>query len=63
MRPRSMQDVPGLSRIQSPFERFKRFASMILAVPKDEAEKEMENAATKKPANGTRRKRNGDRKI
>ncbi len=41
MRPRSMQNVPGLSDIQSPFERFKRFAGMILAVPKEEADKEI----------------------
>jgi len=49
-----MQNVPGLNGIQSPFERFKRFASMILAVPKDEAEKE--NSAKGKKRESRQRK-------
>ena len=47
MRPRSMTEVPGLDGIQDPFGRFKRFASMILAVPKDEADKEGKRAAAR----------------
>jgi hypothetical protein len=59
MRPRSMRNIPGLNDSLSPFERFKRFAGMIVSVPKAEADKEIERAANDKRANGTKRKRNG----
>lgn len=59
MRPRSITDVPGLQGIDNPFERFKRFAGMIVSVPKDEADKEMEGAAREKRADKKKRKGNG----
>jgi hypothetical protein len=62
MRPRSIPSVPGLQDVHSPFERFRRFAGMIVAVPKEEADKEMEGAAGDKRANGTKRKQNDKRK-
>lgn len=41
MRPRAIQGVPGLDPGASPFERFERFARLIIAVPKSEVEKEI----------------------
>ena len=51
MRPRSIQGVPGLDDpALTPFERLKRFAGMIVRVPKAETEKEMEKPNTSKMA-------------
>ena len=38
MRPRAIQGVPGLDPNATPFERFERFARLIVAVPKTELE-------------------------
>jgi len=36
-----MQDVPGLDADASPFERLRKFAGMIISVPRIEADNEM----------------------
>jgi hypothetical protein len=54
MRPRAIQEVPGLDPQLSSFGRFKQFARMILAVPKAEADKE-NNRVVAKVKNGSRR--------
>ena len=48
MRPRAIQDVPGLKADSSPSERFEQFARMIISVPKAEADREMEQSGLKK---------------
>jgi len=61
VRPRSMQNVPGLDPNASPFERFLRLARMIARVPKaeaDEAEKGKEQRNTSRCFRGKDR---GDR--
>jgi hypothetical protein len=45
MRPRSMQDVPGLDPNASPYERFRQFARLIVAVPKTEVEHKTQQLA------------------
>ena len=41
MRPRLIASVPGLSDSSlTPFERFEKFARIIVSVPKEEADKE-----------------------
>ncbi len=62
MRPRAIQGVPGLNPKLDSFGRFRKFARMVLAVPKEEADKEMEGVAGEKRANRTKRKQNGERK-
>jgi len=57
MRPRAIQDVPGLNPQASPFERFKQFARMIAAVPKSETENVMKRSGSAKNGAGrTKRK-------
>jgi hypothetical protein len=46
MRPRAIQDVPGLDPKASPFERFRQFAATIARIPKAEADKEIEKPST-----------------
>jgi hypothetical protein len=42
VRPRAIQSVPGLDPHGSPFERFKQFARLIVRIPKDEADENIE---------------------
>jgi hypothetical protein len=57
MRPRSIQSVRGLDPNGTPFERFRRFAEMIIAVPKTESENEIEKSGSAKNGAGlTKRK-------
>ena len=45
MRPRAIQEVPGLNPAASPFDRFSEFARRIAAVSKTELEKESKKSA------------------
>lgn len=67
MRPRSIQSVPGLDPNGTPFERFRQFAKMIVAVPKTEGENVIKNSGrpskngvgTKKQSRLTKRQESG----
>jgi hypothetical protein len=52
MRPRAIQNVPGLDQEATPFERFEIFARRIALIPKDEADKETDCRAFP-PSKGT----------
>lgn len=65
MRPRLIASVPGLSDPSlSPFDRFEKFARMIVSVPKEEADKvaihERQGGSKGRPV--TRRQENGNGK-
>jgi hypothetical protein len=52
VRPRSIQSVPGLDPTGTPFERFRQFAKMIVAVPKTESENEIKKSGSAKHGAG-----------
>ena len=58
MRPRAIQGVPGLDPNGTPFQRFERFARLIVAVPKTETEVEnkINNSGSTKRGAGRKRK-------
>jgi hypothetical protein len=51
-----MQDVPGLDADASPFERLRKFAGMIISVPRIEADNEMKKAGLNKKRPTTSRR-------
>ena len=57
MRPRAIRGVPGLDPKLDSFGRLKKFARMILAVPKEEADKQGKKEELKKVKNGSRSQR------
>ena len=48
VRPRAIQDVPGLKPDSSPPERFEQFLRILVSVPKVEADREMKESGLKK---------------
>ena len=56
MRPRAIQQVPRLNPNLDSFGRFKQFARMILAVPKEKADKQGKKEESKKSRRGPRSK-------
>lgn len=57
MRPRAIQNVPGLDSNASPFERFQEFARRLVQVPKAEADKEDMKSGHAKPISAQSAKR------
>lgn len=57
MRPRAIQSVPGLDPSGTPFERFRQFAKMIVAVPKIESENEIKKSGSARNGAGLKRKK------
>ena len=55
-----MQDVPGLDVNASPFERLRKFAGMIVSVPKKEADIEIKRLRGSRRISGVK---NGNRKT
>lgn len=55
MRPRAIQDVPGLDSNATPFERLEKFARMIVRIPKAEADKQVDGPGPAKPNKKRRR--------
>jgi hypothetical protein len=59
MRPRAIQSVPGLDPNGSPFERFRQFAGMIAAVPREEASSQIEEVERKQNRNVPLKQKDG----
>jgi len=57
MRPRAITSVPGLNPDSSPSERFVKFARMIVSVPKEEADREMEKSGLRNKREKPRKKK------
>jgi hypothetical protein len=57
MRPRSIQDVPGLAPNGTPFERLQQFAGRIVRISKVQVDKEIINSGYLKPKAGPKRKK------
>lgn len=60
MRPRIIPDAPGLDRELGAFDRFERFARMIVTVPKAEAEREMGKSGLRKKPSADRKRKIGN---